>query len=112
MERTFQRKGFAPVRPGDEVEVNIESVGAKGDGIAKIKGFVIIVPGAKQGETIKVKISKVFKKMAFADIIGEGSASESSEEVKEESSDENFEESDEEDEMGEEEDSEEPVDER
>src|SRR3989338_378993 len=100
MERTFQRRSFAPVSPGDEVEVNIESVGAKGDGIAKIKGFVIIVPGAKQGETVKVKISKVFKKMAFADIVGAGQPSDSgsSNEDAQDSDDSPKEESDEEEE--------------
>ena len=39
MDRGF-RQSFAPVRVGDEVDVEIESVGEKGDGIAKIKGFV------------------------------------------------------------------------
>ncbi len=87
MERTFQRRSFAPIRVGDEVDVKIEAVGAKGDGIAKIKGFVIFVPGAKEGETLKVKILKVLKKMSFAEVVGQstGPVEESSSEEQEES---------------------------
>ena len=72
---------FAPVNVGDEVEVNIEAVGEKGDGIAKIKGFVIFVPGAKQGENVKVRITKVLRKVGFGEIVGAGSGSSSSEEA-------------------------------
>ncbi len=67
------RQSFAPVKVGDEVEVAIEGVGEKGDGIAKINRFVIFVPGAKQGETVKVRITKVFRKVGFGEIIGAGS---------------------------------------
>ena len=38
---------FAPVRVGEEVDVKIEAVGEKGDGIARVKGFVLFVPGVK-----------------------------------------------------------------
>ncbi len=54
-----EKKGFdlpKPVKEGDIVEVTVESVGAKGDGIAKKDGFVIFIPGAQKGETLKVKI--------------------------------------------------------
>jgi predicted RNA-binding protein with TRAM domain len=54
-----ENKGFElpkPVKEGDIVEVTVESVGAKGDGIAKKDGFVIFIPGAQKGETIQAKI--------------------------------------------------------
>ena len=54
-----RRKSFAPIKAGEEVDVTIESVGAQGDGVAKVKGFVIFVPGTKQGEKVKVKVTKV-----------------------------------------------------
>ena len=38
-----------PVVQGETYEVTITSVGDKGDGIAKIKGFIVIVPGTKKG---------------------------------------------------------------
>ena len=63
-----KRSFYKPVTEGDIVEVNIESVGTKGDGIGKIKGFVIIVPNANEGETVKVKIIRVLNKMAFAEL--------------------------------------------
>ncbi|MBI2148148.1 TRAM domain-containing protein [Candidatus Woesearchaeota archaeon] len=85
MERRFQRRSFAPIKQGDELDVKIEAVGAKGDGIAKVKGFVIFVPGAKEGENVKVRITKVFRKVGFAEIVGEGSSSEQIEETQEES---------------------------
>ena len=37
----FKPRSFAPVNVGDEVDVTVEAVGDKGDGIAKIKGFVL-----------------------------------------------------------------------
>ncbi|MBN2122363.1 TRAM domain-containing protein [Candidatus Micrarchaeota archaeon] len=56
-----------PVKVGDEIEVEIESVGAKGDGIAKKDGFVIFVPGVQRGDTVKIRIAEL--KTSFA--IGE-----------------------------------------
>ncbi|MFC1775208.1 TRAM domain-containing protein [Nanoarchaeota archaeon] len=65
------RKFTPPVQVGDEVEVKIEGVGEKGDGVAKVNNFVVFVPGTKEGEHVKVRITKVFKKMAFAEVIGQ-----------------------------------------
>jgi predicted RNA-binding protein with TRAM domain len=58
-----------PVKVGDEVEVTIEAVAAKGDGIAKIDGFVIFVRGAQQGQKIKVKITDVKNRFATGELI-------------------------------------------
>ena len=65
--------GFAPINVGDTIDVTIEAQGEKGDGLAKVKGFVIFVPGAKQGDRVKVKINKVLKKVGFAEIVGKAS---------------------------------------
>jgi len=53
--------GFSPkpVKVGDEVELTVEAVGSKGDGICKIEGFVIFVPNCSVGEKIKVRITDV-----------------------------------------------------
>jgi|SRR3989344_2785320 len=59
----------APVSEGDELSVIIEAVGAKGDGIAKVKGFVLFVAGAKAGESVNVKITKVLKNVGFAQVV-------------------------------------------
>ena len=58
-----------PVKVGDEVEVKIEAVASKGDGIAKKDGFVIFVKGAKEGDTIKVRITDVKARFAIGEII-------------------------------------------
>jgi len=85
MENRFRK----PVNEGDEIEITIESTGAKGDGIAKVNNFVIIVPGAKEGEHVKVRITRVLNKMAFAELISEGSTPEKAQEEEETSSEEN-----------------------
>jgi predicted RNA-binding protein with TRAM domain len=58
-----------PVKVGDEVEVKVEAVASKGDGIAKKDGFVIFVKGAKEGDTIKVKITDVKARFAIGELI-------------------------------------------
>src|SRR3989344_2500417 len=63
----------APVNVGDELDVKIEAVGEKGDGIAKKNGFVLFVPGAKAGQEVRIRVTKVLRKVGFAEIIGESS---------------------------------------
>lgn len=57
-----------PVDEGDVVEVEIDDLGSKGDGIARIDGFVIFVPGGEVGETYDVEVTSVGRKFAFAEI--------------------------------------------
>ncbi|PIZ50676.1 hypothetical protein COY27_06195 [Candidatus Woesearchaeota archaeon CG_4_10_14_0_2_um_filter_33_13] len=59
----------APVKEGEQYEVYINSVGGKGDGIAKIKGFVLFVPNTEKGDYVKVKITKVLKTAGFAEVV-------------------------------------------
>lgn len=68
-----ERRSFAPIKVGDELDVSIEAVGEKGDGIAKVKGFVIFVANTKKGDNVKIRITKVFRKVGFGEVIGEGS---------------------------------------
>jgi len=56
-----------PVKVGDELEVTIEAVAAKGDGIAKKDGFVIFVPGTATGEKLKIRITAVKASCAVAE---------------------------------------------
>ncbi|MGV8141785.1 MAG: TRAM domain-containing protein [Candidatus Woesearchaeota archaeon] len=62
--------GFVPVKEGEELSVVVESVAEKGDGVAKKQGFVIFVPGTKVGDKVKIRVKKVAKKVAFAEVIG------------------------------------------
>ncbi len=73
--RPNSRFGDIPVKEGDTYDVEIEGIGEKGDGIAKIKGYVIIVPNVKKGDRVKVKVNAVRGKVSFGEVIGEGSAS-------------------------------------
>ncbi len=65
--------GVAPVKEGEEYDVRIDAVGEKGDGVARIKGFVVFVPSVKEGDEVRVKITKVLKKVGFAENIGKPS---------------------------------------
>jgi predicted RNA-binding protein with TRAM domain len=67
---TNDRSMTPPVREGEEIDVTIEAVGEKGDGIAKQKGFVLFVPGTKAGERVKIRITRVLSKVGFAQVIG------------------------------------------
>jgi predicted RNA-binding protein with TRAM domain len=64
------RQQAPPVKEGEEIDVTIEAVGEKGDGIAKQKGFVLFVPGTKAGERVRIRITKVLAKVGFAQSIG------------------------------------------
>lgn len=62
-----------PVKVGDEVDVTIEAQASKGDGIAKKDGFVIFVKDAKQGQSVRVRITDVRARFALGEMIGEAS---------------------------------------
>ncbi len=67
-----------PVKVGDEVTVTIEATASKGDGIAKKDGFVIFVKDAKEGQSVKVRITEVRTRFAMGEVLGEGDPSEAS----------------------------------
>ena len=60
----------APVKAGDTYEVSIDAVGEKGDGLARVKGFVLFVPGVKKNDYVKIRITKVLAKVGFAEVVG------------------------------------------
>lgn len=80
----------APVKVGEEIDVTIEAVGEKGDGIAKKNGFVLFVPGVKEGQQVRIRVTKVLRKVGFAEVVGasSGGSAEASEESSEESQEE------------------------
>jgi predicted RNA-binding protein with TRAM domain len=59
-----------PIKPGDELDVEIEEVGTKGDGIARVKNFVVFVAGAKKGEKLRIRIKDVMSRFATAEKVG------------------------------------------
>lgn len=65
-----QKKSLTPpVHEGEELDVIIESVGEKGDGMAKIEGFCVFVPGARAGEECRIKVTRVLAKVGFAVLV-------------------------------------------
>jgi len=59
-----------PVKEGETYQVKIESIGREGDGIAKIDGFVVFIPGAQVGDELDVRINKVTRRVAFGEKVG------------------------------------------
>jgi len=57
-----------PVSEGDVVELEIEDLGSKGDGIARVEGFVVFVPGGEVDQKYDVEITSVGRKFAFGEI--------------------------------------------
>lgn len=57
-----------PVSEGETVEIEVEDLGSKGDGIARVEGFVVFVPGGEVGKSYDVEITSVGRKFAFAEI--------------------------------------------
>ncbi|HIH44734.1 MAG TPA: TRAM domain-containing protein [Candidatus Methanoperedenaceae archaeon] len=65
----LNRESTAPVAEGQTYDVTIEDTAKKGDGIARIEGFVIFVPGTKVGDKVTIKVNKVMKKFAVAETV-------------------------------------------
>jgi len=59
-----------PVSIGDEVTVKVESLSRKGEGVARIKGYVIFIPNTKPGDEVKIKITSVKPAFATAEVVG------------------------------------------
>jgi predicted RNA-binding protein with TRAM domain len=70
-QRSFRpRKVFeAPVKVGEEYDVEITKLGREGDGIATIKRFPIFVPNTKVGDKVKIKINGVKENIGLAEVI-------------------------------------------
>jgi predicted RNA-binding protein with TRAM domain len=58
-----------PVEIGKEYEVKITEISRKGDGIARIQGFVIFVKNGQVGQNVKVKVTQIGGTFATAEIV-------------------------------------------
>ncbi|MGI5964448.1 MAG: translation initiation factor IF-2 subunit beta [Candidatus Methanomethylophilaceae archaeon] len=59
------------LKVGDVLELSINDVGKKGDGIGKFGDFVIIVPGTAKGSRVRAKITNISAKTAFGQVTDE-----------------------------------------
>lgn len=71
-----ERGGFAPrfppkpVEVGKEYDVEIEETSRRGEGVARIKGLVCFVSNAKPGEHVRIKITRISRRFAEAEVVG------------------------------------------
>jgi predicted RNA-binding protein with TRAM domain len=63
-----------PVEVGKEYEVDIQEVSRRGEGVARIQELVIFVSNARQGEHAKVKVTRVGRRFAEAEVVGKEEA--------------------------------------
>jgi len=61
----------APVNVGEVHTVKIEGRGKGGDGIARVQGFVVFVPGTNAGDEVKVRIKALRRRFAIAEVVRE-----------------------------------------
>lgn len=61
--------GPKPVESGKEYDVEITEISRQGDGIARVKGFVIFVKGGKVGQKTKVRVVNVGARFATAEVV-------------------------------------------
>jgi 23S rRNA (uridine2552-2'-O)-methyltransferase len=57
----------APVRSGDELEVEITATGSEGDGIATVDGYTLFVPGTEEGAVVRIRVDDVKPNFGFAE---------------------------------------------
>ncbi|MEM2916881.1 MAG: TRAM domain-containing protein [Candidatus Bathyarchaeia archaeon] len=81
--RGFSRGGGFPPKPvemGKEYEVDIQETSRRGEGIARIKGLVCFVPNTKPGDHVKIRITRISRRFAEAEVVGKEEKAETTEE--------------------------------
>ena len=63
-----------PVELGKEYDVEIQETSRRGEGIARIKGLVCFVPNTKPGEHVKIRITRISRRFAEAEVVGKAEA--------------------------------------
>jgi predicted RNA-binding protein with TRAM domain len=58
-----------PVEVGKEYNVTISDTSRRGEGIARIEGFVVFVPGAKQGQNVRIRVTQVSERFASGQVV-------------------------------------------
>ncbi len=61
--------GPKPVETGKEYDVQIAETSRKGDGIARVQGFVIFVKDGKVGQNVKIRVTNVGARFATAELV-------------------------------------------
>lgn len=72
--RGFGRRNSFPPKPveiGKEYEVDIQETSRRGEGIARLKGLVTFIPNTKPGDHVKIRITRISRRFAEAEVIQE-----------------------------------------
>ncbi|PIX32093.1 deoxyribonuclease [Candidatus Bathyarchaeota archaeon CG_4_8_14_3_um_filter_42_8] len=72
-----------PVEIGKEYEVDVQETSRRGEGIARIQGLVTFIPNTKPGDHVKIKIIRISRRFAEAEVVEKGEAEEKEEEKEE-----------------------------
>jgi predicted RNA-binding protein with TRAM domain len=64
--------GPKPVESGKEYDVQVTEISRKGDGVARIQGFIVFVKGGRVGQKTKVRVTHVGDRFATAETIDGG----------------------------------------
>lgn len=69
---TKRNKFFTPVEEGQELLIEVEGFGEKGDAFGRLNGYVVFIQEASDltvGTQVKVVVAKAMKSMAFAKFV-------------------------------------------
>ena len=58
-----------PVSVGEEYIVTIEEIGKQGVGVAKLRGFTILVKDTNPGDKVMIRITKITPSSAAGEVI-------------------------------------------
>ncbi len=73
----YERRGFdrrippKPVEMGKEYDVEIQETSRRGEGITRIEGLVVFIPNTKPGDKVRIKVTRISRRSAEAEVIGE-----------------------------------------
>ncbi|MFC6786667.1 SAM-dependent methyltransferase [Halobaculum halobium] len=57
----------SPVSEGDRLTVEVTDTGEEGDGVARVDGYTLFVPGAEAGETVEIVVDDVKPRFGFTE---------------------------------------------
>jgi predicted RNA-binding protein with TRAM domain len=64
--------GPKPVESGKEYDVQVTEISRKGDGVARVQGFIVFVKGGRVGQKARVRVTHVGDRFATAETIDGG----------------------------------------
>lgn len=70
-DRRFPRSYFMPkpVKVGEEMDVSVTEMSRKGDGMTRVKGYVVFIPNTKEGDSVKIKITQIRPNHAIGEVV-------------------------------------------